>query len=242
VMWNVIWGFPGETAGDYEQIAAIAPLLTHLQPPALRAPVRLDRFSPHFEQAQSFGITNVRPHLAYEHLYDLPAPAIANLAYFFRFDYADGRQVQQYTAPLREQLKAWTQRHPTSDLVYLDDGNRLTLWDLRPGARRPLQVLDGLHREVLLACDRAHGIGHLGALAEPHGGLDTLSGALADLIDSGLLLTEDGHYLTLALPLGSYSPPKWVIESCQAMLVDLATPTDRTNLFAVLDNYASSQA
>jgi len=241
VMWNVICGFPGETAGDYEQFAAMAPLLSHLQPPGLRAPIRLDRFSPYFEQAQHYGITNVRPHEAYQHLYDLPASAIANLAYFFRFDYADGRQVHHYTAPLLEQLDVWTQHHPTSDLLYVDNENQLVIWDLRPAARQPLQVLEGLHREVLLACDRVHGMAHLEALAEQHGGPDTLPGVLADLIDAGLLLTEDGHYLTLALPLGSYSPPKWVIEKCQAMLVDLGRQADSNNIFIVLDNYTSAE-
>jgi ribosomal peptide maturation radical SAM protein 1 len=242
VTWNIIWGFPGETARDYEQVAAMAPLLTHLQPPGLRAPIRLDRFSPYFEHAQHHGIINVRPHLAYEHLYDLPAPAIANLAYFFRFDYADGRQVQHYTAPLRDQLDAWTQHHPTSDLSYADNENHLLVWDLRPAARRPLQVLDGLHREVLLACDRVHGMAHLGTLAERHGGPDTLSGVLADLIDAGLLLTEDGHYLTLALPMGSYPPSKSVIGKCQAMLADLGRQTDGSNILAALDNYTSAEA
>jgi len=235
VTWNVISGFPGETAYDYEQFTATVPLLTHLQPPGLRAPIRLDRFSPYFEQAQQYGITNVRPHLAYQYLYDLPASAIANLAYFFQFDYADGRQVHEYTAPLLEQLDVWTQHHPTSDLLYADTQNHLVIWDLRPAARRPLQVLDGLHREVLLACDRVHGMAHLEALAEQHRGPNTLSGVLADLIDAGLLLTEDGHFLTLALPLGSYSPPKWVIEKCQAMLVDLGRQTDGNNILKSLE-------
>ncbi len=225
VMWNVICGFPGETAGDYEQFAAMVPLLTHLQPPILKARLRLDRFSPYFEQAQQYGITNVRPHAAYEHLYDLPAPAIANLAYFFRFDYADGRQVHHYTAPLLEQLDVWAQHHGSSDLLYVDTENHLLIWDLRPAARRPVHVFEGLRREVLLACDRVHGMAHLETLAERHGGPHTLPGVLADLIADGLLLTEDGHYLTLALPLGSYSPPKRVLEKCQAMLADFGRQT-----------------
>lgn len=206
VAWNVIWGFPGETPCDYEEFAAVVPLLTHLQPPGLRAPIRLDRFSPYFEQAQDFGITNVRPHLAYDHLYDLPASAIANLAYFFRFDYADRRQVAQYTASLLEQLDAWAQHHATSHLLYVDNENHLLIWDLRRAARRTLQLFDGLHREVLLECDRMHGMAHLEALAQKHGRPDALADVLADLMEAGLLLAEDGHYLTLALPLGSYSP------------------------------------
>ncbi|HXB89808.1 RiPP maturation radical SAM C-methyltransferase [Mycobacterium sp.] len=239
VTWNVLSGFPGETVHDYEQFAATVPLLTHLQPPGFRSPIRLDRFSPYFEQAQQYGITNVRPHLAYRHLYDLPVSAIANLAYFFEFDYADGRQVHQYTAPLLEQLDAWTQHHPTSELLTADNENHLLVWDLRPAARRPFQVLEGLHREVLLACDRVHGIGRLQALAEQHCGPDALPGVLADLVDAGLLLTEDGHYLTLALPLEGYSPPEHVIEKCQAMLEDFGRQSKDGPICTVLDNQTS---
>jgi ribosomal peptide maturation radical SAM protein 1 len=220
VSWNVLSGFPGETACDYEQFAATVPLLTHLQPPGFRSPIRLDRFSPYFEQAPQYGITNVRPHLAYQHLYDLPLPVIANLAYFFEFDYADGRQVHQYTAPMLEQLEVWTQHHSTSELLTVDNESHLLVWDLRPAARRPIHVLESLHREVLLACDRVHGVAHLEALAEQHGGPGTLPGVLADLVDTGLLLAEDDHYLTLTLPLEGYSPPEHVVEKCQAMLED----------------------
>jgi ribosomal peptide maturation radical SAM protein 1 len=238
VAWNVIWGFPGEMPCDYAQVTAMAPLLTHLPPPAMRAPIRLDRFSPYFEQARQYGITNVRPHLAYEHLYDLPAPAIANLAYFFRFDYADGRQVERYTAPLLEQLDVWADQHSTSELLYDDDGNRLVMWDLRPAARRSLQVLDGLHREVLLACDRVHGMAHLATIAAGYPA--ALAGVLTDLVDAGLLLTDDGHYLTLALPLGSYSPPQPVLEKCQEMLA--GSQTDGGNFAIALDNCPSPAA
>jgi hypothetical protein len=31
---------------------------------------------------------------------------------------------------------------------------------------------------------------------------------LAELVDAGLLVTEDGHYLTLTVPLESYSAPR----------------------------------
>ena len=225
VSWNVLSGFPGETVRDYEQFAATVLLLTHLQPPGFRSPIRLDRFSPYFEQAEQYGITHVRPHSAYKHVYDLPVSVIANLAYFFEFDYADGRQVHQYTAPLLEQLDVWTQHHTTSELLTLDNESHLLVWDLRPAARRPLQVLEGLHREVLLGCDRVHGIAHLEALAEQHGGPDALPGVLADLVDAGLLLTEDGHYLTLTLPLECYSPSEHVMEKCQAMLDDFGIRT-----------------
>ena len=31
--WNVLWGFPGETPGDYATQAKLLPNLRHLSPP-----------------------------------------------------------------------------------------------------------------------------------------------------------------------------------------------------------------
>ena len=53
--WNVLWGFPGEPAADYERMANIVPLLTHLAPPIGFGGLRLDRFSPNFFDAASLG-------------------------------------------------------------------------------------------------------------------------------------------------------------------------------------------
>ncbi|MFZ3343867.1 hypothetical protein, partial [Mycobacterium sp.] len=83
---------------------------------------------------------------------------------------------------------------------------------------------------------------HLEALAEQHGGPDTLPSVLADLVDAGVLLTEDGHYLTIALPLGSYSPPKCAIEKCQAMLEDFGSHTDDDQIRSILGNQAWAEA
>src|SRR6202163_4172645 len=91
IAWNLLYGFPGETAQDYEQTAALVVTLYHLKPPGAVARIRLDRFSPNFDEAESFGLVNVRPYPIYSLLYDLPPESIANLAYFFEFDYADER-------------------------------------------------------------------------------------------------------------------------------------------------------
>ena len=46
----------------YEETLAILPLLHHLQPPSGFAPLRFDRFSPYFDQAEQFGISDMRPY------------------------------------------------------------------------------------------------------------------------------------------------------------------------------------
>ncbi len=56
VAWNLLYGFPGETAADYAAIGRSMESLWHLPPPHSVGAVRMDRFSPYFNEAASFGL------------------------------------------------------------------------------------------------------------------------------------------------------------------------------------------
>ena len=80
--WGLLWGFPGDRPAWYEETLAILPLLHHLQPPAAFSALGLDRFSPYFNQAEQFGISNLRPYPGYADF--LPAgAAVEKVAYHF---------------------------------------------------------------------------------------------------------------------------------------------------------------
>ena len=59
VSWNIIWGFPGEPAGEYARMAALVPHLTHLEPPEYAGPISLERFSPNYDFADRLGFVHV---------------------------------------------------------------------------------------------------------------------------------------------------------------------------------------
>jgi ribosomal peptide maturation radical SAM protein 1 len=59
--WNILWGFPGDELRDYEETAALLPLLQHLPPPELVAHIMIDRFSPYFERPGQYGIVHLGP-------------------------------------------------------------------------------------------------------------------------------------------------------------------------------------
>ncbi len=65
--------------------------------------IRLDRFSPNFNEAGQLGFTKLRPLPFYEFLYDLPEPARYNLAYYFAYDYKVPQDVARYADPLVKQ-------------------------------------------------------------------------------------------------------------------------------------------
>ena len=120
--WNVLWGFPGESPGEYERLAELAPKLAHLVPPTAADGIRLDRFSPNFFDADRLGFTDVAPLPAYGHFYRLPPEAVSNLAYYFSFRYADGRDPAAYIGGAVREVDKWKRAHTKSDLFVTDDG------------------------------------------------------------------------------------------------------------------------
>jgi len=93
VFWNLLYGFPGESPIEYARMAELVPLLAHLQKTGYCGRIHVDRFSPLFTNPK-LGVTEPRPAAAYSYLYPVGLPQLANLAYFFEFDYADDRELR----------------------------------------------------------------------------------------------------------------------------------------------------
>jgi magnesium-protoporphyrin IX monomethyl ester (oxidative) cyclase len=108
-MWNLLAGFPGEKASEYEWMASIVPMIEHLDPPTGVCSIRLDRFSPYFERANDLGFGNVRPQSVYRALYGASDEILFRLAYFFDGDASDLPD-GDYTAALRRAVENWRRR------------------------------------------------------------------------------------------------------------------------------------
>lgn len=206
VVWNLLWGLPGESELEYRHMADLVPLLTHLQPPNTVGSFRLDRFSPLFEQPEVAGIGRVRPYPAWSHVYGLPEDALGRLATSFAFDYEDRRPVSLYTLPLASRIAEWKEQHRASRLAFAAEGERLVVFEGRPGFEADeCTMLDGDHRLLYLACAAARPDGALAAdLAAATGRSVTAADVgelLGPLVDEGLMLREGRRYLSLALAL-----------------------------------------
>jgi ribosomal peptide maturation radical SAM protein 1 len=224
-LWNILWGFPGEFPTEYDRMTRLIPWLTHLQPPRSVATVRLDRFSPNFDHPEQFGFVNVEPYPSYRYIYPLAPEAVTNLAYYFTFEYQEPQDVHRYTQPLAEQIAAWQFVYETSDLFSVDKETRLLVWDLRPSAQQPLHILTGLQRVLYLACDRIHTLNQLPSLAKEYSNRiatrQDVEDLLHPLLESGLMLRDEDSYLSLAIPLGDYSPKHAVLKRFQEVVKSL---------------------
>jgi ribosomal peptide maturation radical SAM protein 1 len=210
--WNVLWGFPGEDPEDYHKMTELVGKLVHLPPPLAAGPLRVDRFSPLFDQAVSLGLTDVGPVPAYQHIYPgLPAEAVYNLAYYFGYSCPRVQPVAVYIADLRRALSDWRRNYLTSDLISIDKGDYLVVWDLRRDSRTPLTVITGSACTLYRECDAYHSCQHLahvlnGAGGHPEVSETDLHEIMRPLLERDLVMREGNCYLSLAVPLGPYKP------------------------------------
>ena len=190
--WNILYGFPGESPAEYERMAGFLPLLTHLPPPAFCFRFRMDRFSPLYTRAQELGLDNVRAMDAYSYVYPLPAAELRNLAYFFEFDYRDGRNPGDYVRPLIARVEEWialaAANAPRLDAYGTDD--LLIIEDTRPCAVRNRYIFTGLAARLYRECDEAHRLNTDDAAVAP---------LVERFVDAHLMIEMDGRFLSLAV-------------------------------------------
>lgn len=154
--WNMLYGFPGETAADYERILSLLPAVWHLHAPTGYGPIRLDRFSPYHADPASFGMVNVRPMAPFTYLYPFDRASLMDIAYYFDFDYDDGRSADIHAGAVIELTRRWMADSAPGALELREAGDgTVELLDTRPQAGEAKRAtLRGWKAAAYLACDR----------------------------------------------------------------------------------------
>jgi len=209
VKWNVLYGFPGENPEDYAALAELVPSIVHLAPPLAVGRVRLDRFSPYFEAPAAHGMANPRPNKAFPYVYPFADDVLRRLAYYYEYDYADGRNPLDYAAPALQEIETWQGLDRTVTLRMWDrpDGV-LMLTDTRPCAAQLQHRLTGLDREIYLYCDTGRSLDRIVRFAaERSGGKpvdeSALRRTLSQWVDQRIVARLDNRYVSLALRAGA---------------------------------------
>ena len=212
VEWNLLYGFPGETADDYEQMLQLLPAIRFLRPPRATGPIRLDRFSPYHATPESFGLLNIRPMAIYSYLYPFPAEALRRIAYYFDFDYAGDADPRGLATDVIAYANAWQHDQQRGTLLAVETGRGEThLVDTRPGCTVPSLTLSGLEQAAYAYCDEFHTseavIRHLRQRFPEQPFTDASVIAFLDSLVANRLMVSDGvHYLSLALRAPAVRP------------------------------------
>ena len=202
--WNILYGICGENPEDYTAMAALLPLLAHLQPPSRCILLAIMRFSSYFQNAEKFGLRRLRPEAAYAHIFPLTQEEIDGLAYYFQCDYPGGDPVG-YSLPVRHKVGMWQPlwerpRHerPRLDL-YRAKGSALLVIDTRPCAVQAAHRLEGLAADLITRCDIARSIPSLAKELAGRAGEDVIRETLRALVDAKLVWQDGDRFLSLAL-------------------------------------------
>lgn len=200
--YNIIWGFPGESPADYEDMTQLIPLVTHLRPPSGSSIIRIDRFSPNFNENMKLGIGELAPFPAYHYVYPFEPEVVSNLAYFFEPKYRETTVKPGHVRDLANSIKNWRESYQNSDLFFMEKGPKLLIWDMRPTAKEPLVVLDDYFKLAYLACDEVRTPKQIfDSSLESSGELvseSRLHDALDSFVDRSLMIREGNQYLSLA--------------------------------------------
>jgi ribosomal peptide maturation radical SAM protein 1 len=235
--WNILAGFPDEPPSEYTSMARLIPLLTHLEPPTGCTQIRLDRFSPLFNNAAAVGFQRVRPTLAYYYVFPLGRRELARLAYFFDFDYADGRKPEHYTQQVQNEIVKWrnarfredTANRPRLDALIREKGV-ICITDTRECAVVREHWLNGLEAKIFLACDAAQPRQTLAQQFAAHPS-EAINDALERLLAARLFAQID--HVFLSLPVLRNRPPT-TLETQSDGYRPIPTASDSESLLRVL--------
>jgi ribosomal peptide maturation radical SAM protein 1 len=202
--WNLLYGFPGETAEDYEVTARYASAIPHLRAPGAVAPIRLDRFSPNFNQADHFGIVDIKPFSLYRFVYPLTNEGVANVAYFFEYQHRDGRKPESYVRPALDQIAIWKENKGGDLARRYDQDAELMVVDTRPGRPQMLYPFNGLQREIYDYCEDIRSRAAIAEFARSRVSTQEDFGPALDVFLNQmeacqLMIREGNQYLSLAI-------------------------------------------
>ncbi|MGD9526076.1 MAG: radical SAM protein, partial [Pseudonocardia sp.] len=200
VTWNILCGFPGETREDYYGQERLLDLLHHLPPPGGTGRLRMDRYSPLFDDRESFGVRRVAPMAAYGHVYP-EGVDLWKVAYAFDHEFTGGLPDSAFEGVQRAASRwraAWRGlRRPTLTYRRVPDG--LSVADFRdPTAPVEFTLAEPLASAYEAFSDRPTTAAKVAAaLALDPAELDE---AMDGLCADGLAMREGRQYLCLALP------------------------------------------
>ena len=107
IQWNMLYGFPQDTAEDYTEMVGFLHLLRHLSPPLAAGHVTLERFSPYHDDATAFEVTGIRANPGYYGVFPEYAD-VERLAYHFAGEFPCwSLDEPEPILEMKRQLAAW---------------------------------------------------------------------------------------------------------------------------------------
>ncbi|MBI4694511.1 MAG: RiPP maturation radical SAM protein 1 [Gammaproteobacteria bacterium] len=193
LIWNFLSAIPGERSADYAAMAALIPLIEHLQAPVRWGPIHVSRYSPYQQDPAQYGISRLEPMLPYVECF---GPLADQLCSNYEADYTTEALDDRSTmAHFEQAMEHWTElwQHGETPPVlerYPLDGGWAIVKDTRAAARQPWHLLS------------VAGCAALDAVRDPVREDQVpaeLRAELAALVGAGLVAAYEGRHLALTV-------------------------------------------
>ena len=202
--WNLLVGFPGEDEGVYEKYCHDMPLLQHLPPPSGVFPVRFDRYSPYFTEADKYELDLV-PLDYYSYTYSISSESMKEMAYYFSDQNYDAEYIRitgKWLSKLQKGLQAWKERWADSDntsfpKLYMSKENGVdVVIDERTDETKTVKLSEE-EKDVLINLDSKKNFAGLERQMRDLISPESLKSAVDYLLSNGLLFEENGTLMSI---------------------------------------------
>jgi ribosomal peptide maturation radical SAM protein 1 len=202
VDWNLLWGFPGETAQDYTEQAAAMPHLLHLQPPTSANRIWLERFSPLFTEHDTFRLRRRTPERSYRYIYPDDVD-LERVAYFFDYEIEGALPDSAYTdvrGAAADWCNAWrADKLPV--LKYWRAPHFVQIYDERQQGQGGTYTFEDTLADLYLACtDQPTTADHVRRELDLDLPVEAIHEVFEEFQRRGLMFLDEQFALALALP------------------------------------------
>ena len=202
VDWNLLWGFPGETAQDYAEQAAAMPHLLHLQPPTSANRIWLERFSPLFTEHDTFRLRRRTPERSYRYIYPDDVD-LERVAYFFDYEIEGALPDSAYT-DVRGAVADWSNAWRADKLPvlkYWRAPHFVQIYDERQQGQGGTYTFEDTLADLYLACsDQPTTAGHVRRELDLDLPVEAIQEVFEEFQERGLMFLDEHFALALALP------------------------------------------
>jgi len=207
VLWNIIYGFPGETDADYESQLQIIRQIAHLAPPNYVGPIWLERFSPLYSEVASAHATEMQPERSYSYIYPSNVD-LSRASYFFEWrshQAISDSMVGRLQAQIDDWRSKWAMDRLPS-LTFIRTHGNIHISDGRETPHAPISISYRAPADsIYMYCsEQPRSLDNIDQFLRKSCGVTLEGGDLEAILDRfvrrGFVLAEDNLYLSLALP------------------------------------------
>jgi len=201
-LYNILMGFPGETADDYRLQCEVIAKIPHLQPPYAIVKARADRGSPMFTDPESQSVVNLRPAACYDYIFPKDKFDLSRVSYYFDHEMENALDEEVYET-ITDLVYRWKDKWEKSSRPYLCYRKSLSTVTIEDGREQPSVAFAYSDREAELY-EHCNDSRSARDIAERFGAGPWIEEALEEFLNRDFMVYLDGRYLSLALPENPY--------------------------------------